>query len=255
MTHSTDNLRMKSLIAAPSRDVMRTVRQRIDRGGERLWRLDDFTGLPFMAVAQALSRLTKQGLIQRLSKGVYFRGRATAFGPSKPNPSAIQKLAACRSTVFPSGLSAANLLGFSTQMAKQGEVSTSALSLPRKLMGGDTLIHTRRPAAWKSLSQEDAALLDFLRCKGLTSELTPAETARRLLKLLSHDNRLQRLMKVAATEPPRVRAMLGAAAQQIGVDDNQLRRIRTSLNPLSRFDFGALAALKYAREWQAKERR
>ena len=238
---------------ANPRDVMRTVRQRIDRGGERLWRLDDFTGLPFMAVAQALSRLTKQGVIQRLSKGVYFRGRATAFGQSKPNPAAIQQLASRRSSVFPSGTSAANLLGFSTQTARQGEVSTSALSLPRKLIGSDTLIHTRRPPAWIGLSQEDAALLDFLRRKGLTGELSPSDTARRLLMLLSKDGRYSRLLKIAATEPPRVRAILGAAGEQIGIDEGHLRRIRQSLNPLSRFDFGALAALKHSREWQAKE--
>jgi hypothetical protein len=234
---------------------MRTVRQQIESAGERLWRLDDFTGLPFTAVAQALSRRTKQGVIERLSKGVYFRGRATAFGQSKPNPAAIQKLASRRSSVFPSGTSAANLLGFSTQTARQGEVSTSALSLPRKLVGSDTLIHTRRPSAWIGLSQDDAALLDFLRRKGLTSELSPADTARRLLMLLSKDGRYQRLLKIAATEPPRVRAILGAAGKEIGIDDERLRRIRQSLNPLSRFDFGTLAALKHAREWQAKERR
>src|ERR1700721_2636129 len=93
------------------RQIAHAVRQRIMRGGEHIWRLEDFADLPFMAVAQALSRLTKRGGIQRLSKGVYFRGRNTAFGPSKPNPSVVQKLAARRSTVFPSGVAAANALG------------------------------------------------------------------------------------------------------------------------------------------------
>jgi len=46
------------------------VRQRIEGGGERLWRFEDFRGLPFMAVAQALSRLTRQAIIERLSKGL-----------------------------------------------------------------------------------------------------------------------------------------------------------------------------------------
>ena len=40
---------------------MAFVRQQIERGGEWLWRLDDFRNLPFEAVAQALSRLTRQG--------------------------------------------------------------------------------------------------------------------------------------------------------------------------------------------------
>src|SRR5947209_5121169 len=118
-----------------------TIRQRIERGGERLWRLEDFRDLPFSAVAQALSRLQRNGVIDRLSKGVYYRHRETAFGKSRPNPTAMRGLASKRKAVFPSGLSAANLLGFSTQMAKQGEIATNAGSLPRKLVGPDTVIH------------------------------------------------------------------------------------------------------------------
>jgi len=45
-----------------------------------------------MAVAQALSRLTRQGIIERLSKGVYYRARQTAFGKSLPSPAALGSL-------------------------------------------------------------------------------------------------------------------------------------------------------------------
>jgi predicted transcriptional regulator of viral defense system len=49
-----------------------SVRQRIEKGGERVWRLEDFRDLPFAAVAQALSRLTRAGTLERLSKGIYY---------------------------------------------------------------------------------------------------------------------------------------------------------------------------------------
>src|SRR5713101_899621 len=106
------------------------VRQRIEAGGERVWRLDDFEDLPFSSVARALSRLTRDGVIDRLSKGLYYRARQTTFGKSLPNPAAIRKLASERRDVYPSGISAANLLGFTTQTARLGEVATSAGSLP-----------------------------------------------------------------------------------------------------------------------------
>src|SRR5688572_16405928 len=96
--------------ATRSRGVTALVRKRVDQGGERLWRLDDFADLPFAAVAQALSRLTRMGALQRLSKGVYYRGRNTAFGKSQPNPAAMQRLVTRHKTVFPSGVAAANLL-------------------------------------------------------------------------------------------------------------------------------------------------
>src|SRR5579871_83345 len=94
--------------------VMAVIRRRIEAKGERLWRLEDFQDLPFTAAAQALSRLARQGELQRLSKGVYYSSRQTAFGKSRPNPAAIQRLATKRKSFFPSGIAAANLLGFTT---------------------------------------------------------------------------------------------------------------------------------------------
>ncbi|MFN0008781.1 MAG: hypothetical protein ACKVXR_12840 [Planctomycetota bacterium] len=74
-----------------------------------------------------------------------------------------------------------------------------------------------------------------------------------MLKLLQEQGRYQRLLNVADTEPPRVRAMLGALGAELGTNNKRLARLRESLNPLSRFDFGALSALPHAREWQAKK--
>jgi hypothetical protein len=238
-----------------SRRIMEIVRKRIERGGERLWRLEDFRDLPFSAVAQALSRLTRQGLLQRLSQGVYYRPRQTTFGKSLPNPAIMQKLASRRKTVFPSGIAAANLLGFTTQMTGRGEVATSALSLPRKLIGSDPVVHTRRPEAWATISEDEAALLDFLRRAGSTSELSDDETLRKTLALFSEKGRFERLLKVANTEPPRVRAIIGAIGEEIGKNASALRKLRESLNPFSRFDFGALHGLRHAKKWQARDHR
>lgn len=235
-------------------NVAATVRQRIEQGGERLWRLEDFSGLPFTAVAQSLSRLTRGGVLQRLSKGVYYRSRQTPFGTSRPSATAIHNLATRRKNVYPSGVAAANLLGFTTQNARTPEVATSSLSLPRKLIGRETIVHARRPEAWSALPELDAALLDFLRRRGEPSELAPQETVRRLLALLSEPGRFQRLLAVSHAEPPRVRAILGAAGEQLGKPPKTLQRLRATLNPLSRFDFGVLAALDRAADWQAKER-
>ena len=232
-----------------------TVRRRIEAGGERVWRLADFDGMPFTAVAQALSRLARQGVIQRLGKGLYYRPRQTAFGPSRPNPAQIRSLPVRRKGVFPAGIAAANLLGFTTQNPARVEVATNGPSLPRLIVGKETVIHTRRPEAWRALSETDAALLDFLRNRGESSELSPEETVEKLLEYFREPGRFERLLKVAPSEPPRVRAMLGAIGQQLGQPESRLSALRKSLNPLSRFDFGSLAALEHAREWQAKERK
>jgi hypothetical protein len=194
-----DPLDMKAMATSSShsRRTAEQVRRRIGRGGERLWRLVDFSDLSFTAVAQTLSRLAKAGAIEALSNGVYYRARQTSFGKSRPNPAAIQKLASGRKTLFPSGIAAANLLGFTTQSAGRNELATSHSSLPRKLVGLETVIHMRRPEAWSNLSEMDAALLDFLRRGGKASELSPQETVRRTLDLLSAAGRFERLSKMA----------------------------------------------------------
>ncbi len=215
--------------------------------------MEDFQDLPFTAVAQALSRLTREGLIERLSKGIYYRSLPTALGQSRPQPIKLQQLAAAKGAVFPSGLAAANLLGFSTQSAGRVEVATSKASLPRKLIGMDAVIHVRRPDAWARLTEWEGALLDFLRRGGQHSEIPPAQTCEKVLALLQESGRFEKLLEVAATEPPRVRALLGALGERLGKPAELLGPLRDSLNPYSRYDFGLLSVLSNAKAWQAKE--
>jgi hypothetical protein len=244
----------KSLQASTEPSAAQAVRTRVERGGERLWRLSDFGDLPFPAVAQALSRMHRAGALDRLSKGTYYRPRTTTFGRSLPSPAALQTLATRSSPLFPAGVAAAGLLGFTTQTAARSELATSAQSVPRKLVGEGTIVHTRRPQAWSALSSEEAALLDFLRTGGTTSELSAEQTAARTIELLSHADRYARLFDVSSTEPPRVRALLGALGEKVGASPSMLRDLRSSLNPLSRYDFGILTCLPNATRWQAKKR-
>ena len=98
----------------------------------------------------------------------------------------------------------------------------------------------------------DLETLEVLRQRGSTSELSANQTVRRLLAIVNKPGRFVRLCRMAASEPPRVRAMLGAIGQQLRRSPRELTRLRSTLNPLSKFDFGKLAALKHAAEWQAR---
>lgn len=234
------------------RQAAALVRSRIENSGERVWKVEDFADLPYPAVAQALSRLTRSGFIQRLSKGIYYRARSTPFGVSKPNPSQMAKLVKAKHGVYPAGVVAANQLGFTTQTPATPRLATHRLSLPRKLIGPDVIVHTRRPEAWGKLSASEAALLDFLRRGGRTSELSEEQTIDRTLGLLKRDGVYRHLLAVAASEPPRVRALLGALGERLGRSAKELTELRQSLNPFSRFDFGTFGNLPNARAWQAK---
>jgi hypothetical protein len=235
--------------------ISKNVRKRIESSGERIWRFADFENLPLTAVAQALSRLCRLGIIIRLGKGLYYRPRQTEFGQSKPNMSQLRSLPIHGKEIFPAGNGAANLLGFSTQNPAKIEIATNGLSLPRLLVGKETIIHTRRPESWQKLTYTDTAILDFLRKRGEHSEFSSEVTVSKLIDLFREPGQFDRLLRAALSEPPRVRAMLGAIGQEIGFPEDQLSILRKSLNSLSRFDFGNLITLKYAKQWQAKELR
>jgi Family of unknown function (DUF6088) len=227
------------------------IRNRIEQEGGKYWRQSDFPELPPFAVSQTLSRLVKAGILERVSKGLYYRPRITRFGQSRPSEIEVQALS-IHQKVMPAGISAANLLGFSTQNVAQGEFATAAASVPRTIIGKSVRLHTRRPEIWNSLSHTEAALLDLLRTRGKFSELSEEATQRRLLLYLGEGDLYERLAAIASTEPPRVRAMLGALGQELKKSAKQLAPLRQTLNPISRFDFGKLRTLRYAKEWQSK---
>jgi hypothetical protein len=231
--------------------VAEKIRKRIDKQEEGYWRPTDFPKYPPTAVSQTLSRMVKDGSLERVSNGIYYRSRQTRFGRSRPSQSEMQKFLN-EQNLHPAGVSAANLLGFTTQNAPAGEFATSANSAKRSLIGSRAKLHTRRPPTWNDLSAIDAALLDFLRTRGKFSELSPRETKQRLLNYFKEGDCFERLVEVAAEEPPRVRAMLGAIGQELRKSRKLLNKLRDKLNPLSRFDFGNISNLRHAQEWQAK---
>lgn len=237
---------------SPSVPVAVRVRRRIAGGGERFWRFRDFPGLSPAAVAQSLSRLARQGEITRLGKGLYYCPQPTLFGTSTPNPATLRQMANEKGGLFPAGIAAANLLGLTDQNGARPELATCRSSVPRLLIGPEAHIRTRRPAAWGRLSETEGAILDFLRRRGETSTLTPRATVQRLLKLCAVPGRFARLVRAAGSEPPRVRAMLGAIGEHLTQSPALLQKLKRSLNRLSRFDFGALVALPCAGAWQAR---
>jgi len=247
----------KSMNTSTSQDletpISAMIRSRIEQGGESLWQFQDFAEFSATATAQTLSRLTREGVLRRVAKGIYYKPAQSIFGETKPRPKALRVLAAKKQRLFPAGLSAANLLGFSTQTPRRIELSTPSASVQRRLLGSDTIVYTRRPAAWLELTDEQAALLEVLRDGAELSELSLPQTTARLLELLGEKRRFEKLVQVADSEPPRVQALLGAAGQELGKSRAKLLQLRSNLNPLSRYDFGRFSSLRHAQRWQAKD--
>lgn len=101
------------------------------------------------AVDQALSRLARNGSLNRVCQGVYVRPIETRFGPRPP---AVDKVitsleALWGETIVPSGGAAANFFGLTTQVPVRPIYLTSGPS--RKLKLGELVIYLRHAPRWQ----------------------------------------------------------------------------------------------------------
>ena len=231
--------------------VRRAVTRTRARG--RAWRISDFSDMPALAVAQALSRLAREGVIVRMSKGVYAAKGST--------PERVRVYDAEPQLVgvplFPCSVTAANMLRLSLQCPKYAWYSTPASFVPNAIDRHSVKVVTRRPRSWSTIEPLDGALLEVLRDGCIHSELEPPDTALVLRQALMEKGRLQRIMSMVGDEPPRVRAMLGALLDRGRAAKPPevlaaMRTLRASLNPLSRYRFGQLSLLPEAQRWQAQ---
>ena len=255
--------RAKSKTRTPS--ATRLILTRAQQTPGALLRPSDIAGATPTAAAKALARLAAKGVLTREAKGLYYAPRATLLGPSRPSELAVLQAAMAR-RARPTGVTAANLLGVSTQVPARAEYALYASAKPRGSAAAK--VRLRKSTAGNRAQPEGlctlhVALLEFLRDRGVTGELDPDATLERLRQLLRNENgeesagttmptALRSLVSAALDEPPRVRAMLGALLQWAGASHSLYSPLRSSLNPLTRFHFGLFRALPNAREWQAR---
>ena len=228
--------------------IVKTVETRLKRRRGRLFTYDDFNDLPATAVAPALSRLAARGDIRRARKGVYYAPRHTVLGDVPPDPVVVGK-AVSRGRSHPAGLSAANILGLTTQVPARVEL---AVEDKRPMPPRGVAFRPRMRTNRRGLRSREAALLEVLRDIHGLSDLSPRATMKRLLDVVGDESARTKVIRAAVNEPPRVRAMAGALAEHAGAGEHDLRRLRKTLNPTTRFDFGPLTELPTAKRWGAR---
>lgn len=227
------------------------LRQAASSSGQ-LIKAGDLEGTSPAAASRALARLAKKGSLQRVAKGIYYAPRETLLGLSKPSDAAITAKA-LEGKSRPTGTTAANLLGLSSQVSARPEY-VAFVSRPGNLASGVRL-KVRRGARPAPLVAWQGALLEVLRDGGRFVEAEPEEAIAKLSGLLAKrgDARsLRMLAQAGLDEPPRTRALLGALLAHCGSPESLWGPLKASLNPLSRFEFGLFKALPNARAWQAK---
>ncbi len=207
----------------------------------------------YPAAAKAIERMIAQKEIKRISKGLFYKPRKSIFGDLKPNEEQLVKpymYEGDRRIAYITGLSLYNRMGLTTQVP-----NTITLACNKKRI--NTEINNLKIKSVKSYVEPDEGnirlleILDAVKDFKKIPDMNTDEAINRLqdrFSTLDGDNR-KKLIKYALQYPPRVRALLGAllSDQQLSSD---LSRLKKSLNPLSRYHFGAITdKLSTAPQW------
>lgn len=142
---------------------------------------------------QALARLAKAGTIRRLMRGVYDYPAYSKLlqAPARPAPDAIARAVARAHgwTILPTGETALNLLGLSTQVPAQWQYLSDGPSKKYAWQSGKFVFKHRANTQTSALSPKTALLVQALKSLGeeriddavlakLRKQLTPQERAR-----------------------------------------------------------------------------
>lgn len=154
------------------------------------------------AIDTALHRVAKEGDIQFIRNGIYYKGKRTRFGMTRPDPMRvgfeIADLHGMSGGVGPSGYSAARALGLTTQMPSRHE-----LSVPGRAPGDTEHLHfvSRPPHTRSGLRPLEVAILEVLREWPRYSEADWTSLVRAVCKLESAgDVRLAKVVEVTEVE-------------------------------------------------------
>ena len=232
--------------------ISKTIAQMVDRGGvDRLWTYRDFKPFPESAVAAALSRLKKRGLLVRVRNGVYYRPRGSRFGMTAPEPTRVAEAVLRRRGIpaVSSGLPGYNALGLTTQVSP---VPTFAVkgSVGSLRTGRQNKIRLRPVASVYGLKREERIVLDSLRDLRSIPDTNPEEVLRKIAALFREGRvSYERVARAARTEPPRVRALVGFLGTMTGADHAILEKLRASLNKTTKFKYGLVRVFPEARTW------
>ena len=136
-------------------------------------------------VTKLLSIFEKEGLITRIAKGVYVKARKTRFGVVYPSAYELVKEIAKRdkAKVYPTGDTAANRLGFSTQVPMNACFLTSGT--PRTLKLGNRIV-TLKHGVPKNFAYKGELMPELVQAlRNIGEENITEEIEKRIAKLLT----------------------------------------------------------------------
>ncbi|MEO5996975.1 MAG: DUF6088 family protein [Chitinophagaceae bacterium] len=193
----------------------------------------------YPGAAKAIERLLKKGIVSRVSTGLFYKPRKTAFGTLQPNEQDLLRpylYENGKRVAYITGLALYNKLGLTTQVPKNIKLT----SRDKRIAASVGSLKIRSVKSYTDITEENyqyLELLDVIKDFKTIPDIDSTTAIQNITGKLKKLGSLKIFKALALKYPPRVRAFAGAILQQIAPKVN-LDDLKTSLNPLSQFKFG-----------------
>jgi hypothetical protein len=195
----------------------------------------------YQTAAKALERMQTQGIIKKLSKGVFYKPKQTIFGALKPDyneqlrPYLFEN---GKRIAYETGFSLYNQMGLTTQMAFRIKLASQRkrISINRGALKVDAI------KSYAEVTDANFELLGFLDAIKDIKRI-PDCSVSQATKIISSkisklsDRQITELIQYALLYPPRVRALVGAMLESLKINANTAN-LKESLNPLTTIKLG-----------------
>ena len=190
--------------------LSKEIRNRIVQSGEgRLYVVGDFADLNNDAsVTRVLSRLEKENFLIRLSQGVYLYPNRNRYGIHRPSIDVIAKAIAekDKARIIPSGLTALNVLGLSTQVPMNAIYLTNGT--PRTVTVGNRKIVFKKSVPRNFAYQSELFPLVVSAMKEMGEDNINDDVRLKMKKILAKENNQELIRQDFLIAPQWIRKKL-----------------------------------------------
>lgn len=217
--------------------ISKQVKKQINKlGSGSVFGLKDFAEIKnSQAVLLELSRLSKKGIINRLTKGKYFLPKKSKFGNLPPDEQKVLNQIVIDNGGYLGGVIALNRFGVTTQVPSQ--ITIRGARSTRKLKIGNLNIKFTRTGNQEA-SNSAPILIDIIEAARLIKR-TPDGNIEKTLNRISlaikkcNEEELSELVELVKMERPYVRAIIGAQMENVGLKIYE--ELKSTLNPITKY--------------------
>ena len=196
----------------------------------------------YTTAAKALERLQKQGVIKKVSKGVFYKPEQTVFGELKPDYSELLRsylFENGKRIAYETGTSLYNRMGLTTQLAFRIKIASRGkrININRGTLKADAV---KSYAEVTDSNYETLGILDAFKDIKRIPDCSETQAVSRLSAIVKklNDKQIASLIKYALLYPPRVRALVGVILENNGSKLRGLENLKASINPLTTIKLG-----------------